>query len=59
VPFLLDELQRAQAQTAVLVRLAEEPDGLALATETADGLLVGNVEGDVGVLGRGSSRVFC
>jgi len=54
VPFLLDELQRAQAQTAVLVRLAEEPDGLALATETADGLLVGNVEGDVGVLAGGA-----
>jgi hypothetical protein len=49
VPFFLDEFQRAQAQTAVLVRLAEEPDRLALAAQTADGLLVGDVEGDVGI----------
>ena len=50
---LLDELERTQAQAAVLVRLAEEPDGLALGAETADRLLVGNVEGEPGDLGRG------
>ena len=57
VTLLLDELERAQAQATILVRLAEQPDGLALAAETADRLLVGDVEGDVGVLGRGR-RVF-
>lgn len=52
VPFLLDELQRAQTETAVLVRFAEQPDGLAFGAQTADGLFVGDVEGYVGV-GRG------
>ena len=52
MPLFLDELQRAQAETAVLVGFAEEPDGLALGAETADGLVVGYVEDDTGIRGR-------
>ena len=54
---LLDELQRAQAETAVLVGLAEQPDGLAFGAQTADGLFVGDVEGDAGIWRRG--RASC
>jgi hypothetical protein len=44
VAFLLDELQSTQAQTAVLVRLPEQPNRLPLGTQSAYGLFVGYVE---------------
>lgn len=57
VALLLDELQRAQAETPVLVRFAEEPDGLAFGAQATDGLFVGDVEGDAGIWRRG--RAAC
>jgi hypothetical protein len=55
VSFLLDELQRPQAKTAVLVRFAEQPDGLAFSAQTADSLFVGDVEGNAGIWRRRAS----
>jgi hypothetical protein len=52
VALLLDKLERTQAQTPVLVRLAEQSNWLALGTQTAYSFFIGNVEGYTGSRGR-------
>jgi len=44
VILLLDELERTETQATILVRLGKEADRLTLGAQTADGLLVGDVE---------------